>query len=173
MQKMKIRLLSKTDSIETLTDLVHMSYRQLAELGFRYWATHQSVEDTKKRISKGECYVATESGAIIGTITLNFPEKTYAHPWYDRPEVTTFHQFAVDPDFQKQGVGSKLMDWIENRAVELGAQELSCDTADGATHLIEMYKKRGFREVGKADWEGTNYTSVILSKTLEESSNDA
>lgn len=117
--------------------------------------------------------MATESSAIIGTITLNFPEKTYPHPWYDRPEVTTFHQFAVDPDFQKQGVGSKLMDWIENRAVELGAQELSCDTADGATHLIEMYKKRGFREVGKADWEGTNYASVILSKTPEESSADA
>ena len=88
---MEIRLLSKTDSIETLTDLVHMFYRQLAERGFRYWATHQSAEDTKKRISKGGCYVATESGVIIGTITLNFPEKTNPHPWYDRPEVTTFH----------------------------------------------------------------------------------
>ena len=117
--------------------------------------------------------MAIESGAIIGTITLNFPEKTYPHPWYDRPEVTTFHQFAVDPDFHKQGVGSRLMDWIEKRAVELGAQELACDTADGATHLIKMYKKRGFREVGKADWEDTNYASVILSKTLEEYSTDA
>ena len=82
---MEMRLLSETDSIETLTDLIHRSYWQLAELVFRYWATHQSVEDTEKRISKGECYVTTEKGVIIGTITLNFPDQTYSHPWYDQP----------------------------------------------------------------------------------------
>ncbi len=165
----RIRLLTPEDSLEALTDLIHCAYRQLADLGFRYWGTHQTVEDTKERISRGECYVAVKSGRIIGTITLNLPDRTYCHPWYDRKEVTTCHQFAVDPEYQGQGIGSRLMDLIERRAVELGAQELACDTAEGAVHLIEMYRKRGYRQVGQADWRGTNYKSVILSKKLAKS----
>jgi GNAT superfamily N-acetyltransferase len=164
---MEIRILSKNDSIEYLTGLIHRAYSQLSDLGFRYWATHQSVEDTKKRISKGECYLVLENDIIVGTVTLNFPYKTHSHPWYDKDDVTTFNQLAIEPNFQKQGIGSNLLDLIEQRAVEMGAKELSCDTASSALHLIDMYKKRGYREVGKVDWEITNYTSVILSKTLK------
>ena len=164
---MHIRILKDSDSLEDLTDLIHLAYQQLALLGFNYWATHQSVEDTQERIAKGECYVATQGASVIGTIVLNPPGTTVEHPWYDKPEVAVFHQFAVHPEVQGQKVGSKLMDHIEQCAKELGALELACDTAEGATHLITMYEKRGFRIVGKADWDITNYESVILSKTLE------
>lgn len=162
-----IRLLKSDDSIEELTDLIHLAYRQLADLGFQYWGAHQTVADTKKRISRGECYIIKKAGQIIGTITLNLPNKTYPHPWYDRPKVTTFHQFAVNPSYQKQGLGTRLMDLIEKRALELGALELACDTAICAIHLIELYKKRGYRKVGEADWNLNNFKNLILSKTLK------
>jgi ribosomal protein S18 acetylase RimI-like enzyme len=164
---MNIRLYSKTDSIEELTDLIHKAYRQLAELGYRYWATHQSVEDTIKRIKNSECYLALKNKKVVGTVTLNFPDKAYSHSWYDRTEVTTFNQLAVDPNYQRQGIASILLSYIEKRAFEMGAKELSCDTASEATHLIDMYKNRGYREVGEVDWKQTNYTSVILSKLLK------
>lgn len=48
----------------------------------------------------------------------------------------------------------------------MGVKELACDTAEGAVHLIALYKKRGYRQVGTADWKGTSYISVVLSKTL-------
>ncbi len=57
MRHFNIWQLKEDDSLEALTDLIHRAYRQLAGMGFRYWGTHQSVEDTKKRISKGRCYV--------------------------------------------------------------------------------------------------------------------
>lgn len=163
---MEIRQLNKNDSLEELANLIHRAYRQLADLGFRYWGTHQTVEDTKKRISNRECYIILNEGKIIGTILLTSPDKKTGHPWYDRDDVSTFHQFAVDPDYQKRGYGSKLLDIIEQRAAELGATELACDTAEGATHLIDIYLKRGYRHVGWADWDITNYRSVILSKTI-------
>lgn len=105
-------------------------------------------------------------GEIVGSIVLNFPENISGHDWYDLPEVTSFSQFAVDPQFQKQGIGLQLLRIIEQRAAALGVKELACDTAEGATHLIALYTKQGYRKVGMADWEGTNYNSVILSKTL-------
>ena len=163
---MKIRMLNEKDSLEELTSLIHRAYRQLADLGFRYWGTHQSVDDTKKRISNRECYIIANEEKIVGTILLAPPDKKTGTPWYDRDDVSTFHQFAIDPDYQKQGLGSKLLNTIEKRAVELGATELACDTAEGAVHLINMYLKRGYRQVDWANWDKTNYRSVILSKTL-------
>jgi GNAT superfamily N-acetyltransferase len=162
----EIKLLNKEVSLAELTSLVHRSYRQLASLGFKYWATHQSVEDTKKRIEKGECYVGFADKKMVATVTLNDPNKIGGHPWYDKTNVTSFSQFAVDPEYQRKGIGSKLMDFLEQRAIEIGVEEIACDTAEGATHLIDMYIVRGYRVVGKANWDITNYTSVILSKKL-------
>lgn len=161
-----IRLLNNNDSLEELTDLIHRAYSQLADMGFRYWGTYQTVEDTQKRISGGECYVVIYENKIIGTIMLALPQRKSCHSWYNRPDVATFHQFAIDPGHQKKGVGSMLLQIIEKRAIQLGATELACDTAEGATHLIQFYIKRGFRQVDNANWDRANYKSVILSKTI-------
>ena len=162
----EIQLYNSQISIDELTDLVHRSYQQLAELGFKYWGTHQSTEDTRTRISGGECYIASIDDKVVGTIVLNSPDNSSDHPLYQSANVTSFHQFAVDPGYQKQGIGSRIMDFIEQRAKDRGIDKLICDSAEGATHLINMYLKRGYDIVDKVDWNGTNYISVIMSKKL-------
>lgn len=162
----EIKLLNQEETLGELTSLVHRAYRQLANLGFKYWATHQTIADTKKRISKGKCYVGISDHKIVATVIQNDPDKIGGHPWYENANVTSFSQFAVDPECQKQGIGSKMMAFIEQKAIEMGVDEIACDTAEGAIHLIRMYRKRGYRIVGKANWDITNYTSVILSKKL-------
>ncbi len=169
---MEIRLLDKSDSLKELTDLVHAAYKQLADMGFRYMGTHQTVDDTARRAAKGECYIAVDQGKMIATVTISLPENCGGCQWYDRPEVTSFNQFAVHPDYQKRGIGSKLMGIAEERAYALGADELALDTAEGAVHLRKIYEKRGYRVVDKADWEGTNYQSVVMSKNLLDRKKD-
>ena len=41
------------------------------------------------------------------------------------------------------------------------------DTAEQATHLIELYAKLGYRQVGSVQWTGKVYRSVVLSKRLQ------
>ena len=146
--------------------MLKVSPKVYSKLGFKYWASHQSSDITAKRISEGECYVAVQNDVIIATILLKPPCNSSGHPHYDRGDVASIHQFAVEPDLQKSGVGSRLLEFVESRAIKLGANELACDTAEGASHLIDMYKRRGYRKVGKASWDGTNYDSFILSKLL-------
>lgn len=137
-------------------------------MGFRFMATHQGANITRERCLGGNCFVAEAAAdrKIVGTITFYAAEKTMGCTWYDRPEVCSFGQFAVEPSLQRSGIGSRLMDEGERRAVETGAGEIALDTAEGATHLIELYKDRGYREVGIADWDETNYQSMILSKAI-------
>lgn len=74
------------------------------------------------------------------------------------------------PRHQRRGWGSELVRHLEAGARELGADELSIDTSEGATHLIALYERRGYRHIGYAQWEHTNYRGVLLSKRLRAGS---
>jgi len=60
--ELEIRRLRDEDSREELTELLHRAYAELGALGFRYRAVDQDVEMTRKRLTRGECYVAARSG---------------------------------------------------------------------------------------------------------------
>lgn len=162
----QIRLLSPADDLAALTEMLHRAYGALARRGMRFWASHQSVEDTRKRVGQGECWVAASGGVIVGTIVLKDTTEAKGTPWYERPDVTCFNQFAVEPAWQGRGLGSKLIELVERRAREKGLAELALDTAEGADDLIAYYLRRGYRFIEHVSWNGVNYRSVILSKRL-------
>jgi len=162
----EIRPLQPTDSISELTRLINRAYSQLAELGLKYVGTWQGEEMTKKRLKDVECYVGVSNTQIISTIALRPPDTGKGSPWYLRKDVAIFGQFGVLPEYQRNGIGTMMVRHCEDRARQLGAKELACDTAEPATHLIRWYKRMGYRFIEYVDWEITNYRSVILSKTL-------
>ncbi|MFA5889865.1 MAG: GNAT family N-acetyltransferase [Actinomycetota bacterium] len=158
---------AEEDSLVELTDLLHRSYAGLAEMGLRYVATYQDEETTARRIAGVECTLALLDNQMVGTVTFRPPGRSRGCPWYDHPDVASFGQFCVDPDLRRVGLGSALLDHVEARAAQSGAAEIACDTAEQATHLIEMYEARGYRFIEYADWRPmTNFRSVVLSKTL-------
>ncbi|MEO1130718.1 MAG: GNAT family N-acetyltransferase [Planctomycetota bacterium] len=154
--------------MRTITSLLHRAYAPLAARGMRYLASHQDESVTRERLTAegSEGFVAEFGGRIVGTVTLCSPRDGAAVHWYRLPGVFTFEQFAVDPDYQGQGIGALLIGRVENRAVELGAIEIACDTSEHATELIATYTRRGYREVARTEWEVTNYVSVVLSRSL-------
>lgn len=165
-QEILIRPIEPTDSLEELTDLLHRAYKFLADLGFRFTATHQSVAVTADRIKDGTCLVAVQDGKLVGTITYYNSARKGGTPWYERSDVAYFGQFAVEPTLQKIGLGGYLITLVEELAKRDNMRELALDTAEGATHLIAYYNKRGYRFIDYHSWGTTNYRSVILSKTL-------
>ena len=160
------RRLQADDDLNAITQLLHAAYAPLAEAGMRYVASHQDVAATRRRMSHGETFVAVRADAVVGTITLAEAQATHCSPFYDRPDVASFGQFAVLPALQRQGIGSRLMDIVEARAREKGVAELALDTSEHAHALIAMYTKRGYRFIEYSRWDIVNYRSVILSKRL-------
>lgn len=162
----RLRPLADSDSLEDLTELLHRAYAPLLAAGMRFHASHQDVAVTRERCADGEAWVAEEGGRVVGTITYHAPGRSGGTPWYERPGVASFGQYAVEPGLQGRGIGRALMDLVERRAREDGAREIACDTSERAAHLIEKYQRRGYRFVEHAQWDVTNYRSVVLSKTV-------
>ena len=164
-----IRPLLAGDSLDDLTALLHRAYAQLAAMGLRYMATHQSVEVTRKRVEQGKCLVAVADGVLWGTIVVKDASQTRGCPWYDRPDVASIGQFGVEPRLQGKGLGRRLMAMAEALALTSGAREIALDTAEPATHLVEWYTRLDYRHIEYAQWSHTNYRSVIMSKPLPSS----
>jgi GNAT superfamily N-acetyltransferase len=165
--EVEIRRLAASDSLQALTELLHRGYAELGARGWRYKAVDQSVEVTRQRVARGECYVLVHQGALAGTALLIPPEQPASHhEWYDRRDVACLSQLAIEPRFQRRWWGSRLMSHLEARAVELRAAEIAIDTSEEATHLVELYRRRGYRHIAHAQWSHTNYRSVIMSKRL-------
>lgn len=162
-----IRPIQERDSLEDLTELLHRAYKQLADMGMRFFASHQTVQDTHHRVAGGICYVAELDSRIVGTVTwYHRPPRDPDPPLYHQAGMARFGQFAVEPALQRGGIGRKLVALVEAEARKAGCTQLALDTAEQAAHLIDWYLRLGFQHAGFVQWADTNYRSVLMSKPL-------
>jgi GNAT superfamily N-acetyltransferase len=161
-----VRPLAATDSLETITALLHRAYAQLAAIGLNYTAVDQKVEVTRKRFDGGQGFVAIKNDALVGTIVVQPSKPQSPCEYYRRDGVASMHQFAVEPALQSDGIGRTLIAACEHWARENGFEEIALDTAEQATHLIALYSRLGYAHCGYVQWDGKVYRSVVMTKRL-------
>jgi ribosomal protein S18 acetylase RimI-like enzyme len=162
----EFRTFATEDSVDDLTELLHRAYADHAAEGRQFFASYQTVEDTRHRLSKGECWLALSSGTIIGTVTLSVP-MSIPDGYPAHGNAGTFYQLAIDPAWRGTGLGGHLLGIAERRIEELGASEVVIDTSELASDLISWYERRGYERCGTWKWNVTNYDSVVLHKTMK------
>lgn len=161
-----IRAWTETDDVSSLTALLHLAYKPLLDSGMQYHAGRQDDAITARRIGGGRFCWVIDQPHLLATVTLSPPHLVRGCSWYDRDDVASVGQLAVHPEWQGHRLGTVLMRQAEEAARELGAAEVAVDTSERAHHLIDWYGRLGYRIVGDADWDATNYRSVVLSKSL-------
>lgn len=63
---------------------------------------------------------------------------------------------AVDPDYQGQGLGRKLMNELTSRVKSLGVDSMTLEVRPSNTVAINLYTSLGFRSVGQRPKYYTN-----------------
>lgn len=163
---LQIRALAADDSIVALTGVLHRAYARLGRMGLNYTAVDQPPQVTAERVSGGQCFVADDDGALVGTIVVQPPYEANECAYFARPGVAALHQFAVDPASQGRGIGRALLQAAERWARAQGFLEVALDTAEQAEHLIGLYERLGYERVGTVRRAGKVYRSVVLRKAL-------
>jgi GNAT superfamily N-acetyltransferase len=162
---LEIREFNESDSISKLTSLIHAAYKPLADMGFHMWGSWQTDDITQDRVDRAyTTLIAIKEDRMIATISLYPPRPNHACEHYR--EAWCFGQFAVLPELQRSGIGSHLIDLVEQCAKQEGARFIALDTAETAHHLIRYYEKRGYSFVQYQQVDKVNYRSVIMSKLL-------
>jgi len=174
-EAVEIRPLAARDSLAALTSLLHRAYAPLAVRGMNLGAATRTMAETERRAAQGQCFVAEQRGRVVGTVTVCGPFDLDDAPWTeDVPhfrdrDTAHFHQFAVDPGLQKQGIGRRLVSACEDWARARNYRRVALNTAEPAVELRALYRRLGFVEVAHVQWEGRTYRSVIMEKALDES----
>jgi len=101
-----------------------------------------------------QLFMLKNKGRIIGTIAL------------DRTSNTKGQLFLVyvHPDFQRKGIGSTLVSYVENIAKEMGLKSIFLFTIEKAKWAIKFYENLGYRITHKKEQEWG--IDVFLEKEL-------
>jgi GNAT superfamily N-acetyltransferase len=161
-----IRRLRSSDSLDVLTHLLHRAFEGLALRGIDCQCATQSVDQTDHRVKRGECFIAVSGGTMIGTITLEHPDRFSAISAYRDPATASVHQLAVEPASQGAGVGGAL---IACAVTWAGARRYGClalDTPNGALRELAWYVGRGFDLAQTVQVPGRRHSSAVLIKGL-------
>ncbi|MEU4700900.1 GNAT family N-acetyltransferase [Nonomuraea dietziae] len=164
-ESVQVRRFHEGDSVEEVTLLLHRAYADHAAAGRIFFASYQSPQDTRHRLSKGECWIAMRDDALVGTVTVSAPHTAPAG--YPAPEgAGSLWQLAVDPSQRGSGLGHRLLTLAEARMAALGSTHAVIDTSAAAEDLVAWYRRRGYVPIGTWRWDVTNYDSVVLAKAL-------
>lgn len=82
--------------------------------------------------------------------------------FYARP-IINIHDFTVLKDFRKLGIGKKLVDAIEKKAIELNCCKLTLEVQEMNKNAIRLYEKCGFEKSILDESEGQ---ALFFSKYL-------
>jgi ribosomal protein S18 acetylase RimI-like enzyme len=161
---LQMRLAQPLDA-DVLLALREAAGRRLVTRGIRQWEPGEvSVEQIRAQVGAGEWWVHGRDGAVAGALRLLWSDVEF---WGDRPDDDAYvHGLMIDRCHAGEGLGRRLLDWAEHRAREADRPFLRLDCAEVNDRLRRYYRERGFREVGRRDFDGTWWSVTLFEKPL-------
>lgn len=103
-----------------------------------------------------DLFVLEVDGNIAGTIILNTKqaENYKKGDWKikaNTDKILVVHTLAIHPDYLKQGIGSKLMNFSQNYGLNKGMEVIRLDTVMDNLPAIRLYEKLGYSKAGIID----------------------
>lgn len=135
MEKPKISRADLDDADEIL-DLQKLAYQSEAAIynDFSIPPLTQTPEQIRNEFESKVFLKATNQGKIVGSVRASTEGDT-----------CFIGRLIVHPDFQRQGIGTRLMERIERHFSTAGRFELF--TGDRSENNLRLYRKLGYREI--------------------------
>ena len=145
---MNIRLAEFND-LENIKSVFRKITDDMREKCGEIWNEYYPCELFEDDIKAGALYIAEEKGEIVSALalyTVNPAEKFIQ--WTDmKKEALYIDRFGVNTDFQRQGVGFKMLDFALDKAREKGIKYLRLFVVDRNYPAIGLYEKYGFKRM--------------------------
>ena len=117
-----------------------------------------SIEVINDYIHRGDCYVAYSNDAIIGTYVMI----------RTRPSTLELVNIAVSEEYQRKGIGKKLILSAIEMARKKNVKVLEVGTGNSSIYQLALYQKCGFRIVGiDRDFFRIHYKERIIENGIE------
>jgi GNAT superfamily N-acetyltransferase len=109
--------------------------------------------DYARAVRAGDGWVAVRDGEVLGFAIL-VPQRSHL----------LLENVAVAPQAQGRGVGARLLVWAEERARDLGLDEIRLYTNEAMTENLAWYPRHGYAETHRSEQDG--FRRVFFRKSL-------
>lgn len=137
----------------------------LEEQGIQQWLKGEvSLADVRKGIQRREWWLVRGSAGPCGALRLLWSDPAV---WTADDIFSAYvHGLVVDRRRAGAGLGADLMRWVEEQARSAGAAVVRLDCVEGNLDLRRYYRRQGFEEVGRRDFDGPWFSAVLMEKWL-------
>lgn len=109
--------------------------------------------------------VAEDGGKIVGYVIGELREIMFSGVSH-RSKVGHILNIAVDEGWRKSGVGTSLMEEIEERFRRMDASQVTLEVRESNSTAQSFYQGRGFNEIGRVKAYYPDEDAIIMSKNL-------
>jgi len=150
-EKIRIRKAGVEDAgaIAALTDAAYSKYIPL--LGRK---PQPMTADHAKMATEHTTWLLSVDDRLAGVLELE-----------DEPETLLIYSVAIQPEYQKQGLGRRLLALAEQEALQADYHSIRLYTNELFVDNIRLYKKLGYQETGREPY--LNSILVHMAKKLE------
>lgn len=140
---MKIRKVTPYD-IENFTEAYIKAYEYLSDYKYKTKGDIKNYFKWLYKRDKNGFLVAEENEIFVGCVA---GDANWVN--FEGEKVLEIHEIFVIPEFQKRGIGSKLLNEILSYGIEKGRKIAELWVGKTNYEAIEFYKKFGFKESGE------------------------
>ncbi|WP_408056612.1 GNAT family N-acetyltransferase [Ureibacillus manganicus] len=154
LKEFDIKIATKEDSSNVINMLKQIAqWMKDHEINqWRFLLEGGDDEEIEQAIANQETYIVSKGNELVATFTLLSKQSEWdSHIWgEDQSSKSLYlHRLAVVPTLMNNNLGSSLLSWIENHAVDREYLRLDC-VADNVK-LNNFYKNHEFELVGITD----------------------
>lgn len=121
-------------------------------------------------IQRGNLYVAEREGKLVGFVCINKVEPVEYNGlnWSLNEVCMVVHRMAVNPNYRRIGIGTELMKFADELALEHNIRYLKTDTYSINTKMNALFKKCGYNLVGEMSFLGKEKPFYCYEKVLNK-----
>ena len=142
-----IRLAKKSD-LDRVLQITRLCAREMESRKVFQWNEHYPDRQSfVNDINNSELYVYCIKDMAVGCVSICalMDEVYHKVAWKTNGKNSVYvHRLAVDPKHQQQGIGSKLMDFVENESKLNGMKSIRLDTFSQNKVNQNFYEQRGY-----------------------------
>ncbi|HCQ6326185.1 TPA: GNAT family N-acetyltransferase [Clostridioides difficile] len=157
------------NDLESIMKIIKSTVEEMKTYNNTQWDENYPLEkDFVSDIKKQDLYIYEVDGEVAGFICLNYeePEEYLGLNWSSNKKAMVIHRMAVNPNFRKTGIASKLVDFAEKLAVENNVSYLKSDTYSINSKMNLLLTKSGFIKIGEMSFLGKEKSFYCYDKIL-------
>jgi GNAT superfamily N-acetyltransferase len=159
--------------MEDIKDTMQIINETIMEMqsynNYQWDANYPEEKDFRDDIQKGDLFVLEREDKLIGFVCINKVEPIEYNGlnWSLNHDAMIVHRMAVNPSYRRNGIGTELMKFAEELALENNIKYLKTDTYSLNLKMNNLFEKLGYKFVGEISFLGKSEPFYCYEKGLK------